>query len=50
MPKITAVEEVRARLEEDGLHGALALVNGRTPHRFTGVYRYDGEMPRNEVT
>ncbi len=31
----------------DGVHAALRYLNGRTPHRFTGVYRYDGEMLRN---
>ncbi len=30
-----------------GLHAALRYLNRRTPHRFTGVYRYDGEMLRN---
>lgn len=34
-------------LHQSGLHGALRLLNGRTPHRFTGVYRYDGAMLRN---
>lgn len=49
MSKSFAVEEVRARLQEAGLHGALAFLNARTPHRFTGVYRYDGEILRNEA-
>lgn len=40
--------EVQARLDSAGLHGALALLNSRTPHRFTGAYRYDGEILRNE--
>jgi hypothetical protein len=31
----------------DGLHTALRYLNSRTPHRFTGVYRYDGEVLRN---
>ena len=34
-------------LHEAGLHGALRFLNGRTPHRFTGVSRYDGPMLRN---
>lgn len=34
-------------LHETGLHGALRFLNARTPHRFTGVYRYDGAMLRN---
>lgn len=38
--------EFRAALRE-GVHAALRYLNSRTPHRFTGVYRYDGEMLRN---
>ncbi len=34
---------VRAR----GLHDGLRFLNARTPHRYTGIYRYDGEMLRN---
>lgn len=34
-------------LHRTGLHGALRFLNGRTPHRFTGVYRYDGPRLRN---
>jgi hypothetical protein len=41
------VAELQNTLEEDGLHAALAFLNGRTPFRFTGVYRFDGEMLRN---
>jgi len=48
MPSMPIVDEIETRLEESGLHGALALLNSRTPHRFTGAYRYDGEMLRNE--
>jgi hypothetical protein len=39
-----AFEDVLLRT---GLHGALRFLNGRTPHRFTGVYRYDGALLRN---
>lgn len=38
--------EFRAALS-GGLYTALRYLNSRTPHRFTGVYRYDGEMLRN---
>lgn len=31
----------------DGLHAALRYLNSRTPHRYTGVYRYQGEMLHN---
>jgi hypothetical protein len=39
--------QVASVLETHGLHAALHLLNQRTPHRFTGVYRYDGDMLRN---
>lgn len=44
----TALElaEFRVALHE-GLRAALRYLNSRTPHRFTGVYRYDGDMLRN---
>ena len=42
-PELT---EFRAALR-GGAHAALRYLNSRTPHRFTGVYRYDGEMLRN---
>ena len=34
-------------LSTDGLPGVLRFLNDRTPHRFTGMYRYDGDMLRN---
>lgn len=34
-------------LHQTGLHGALRFLNARTPHRFTGLYRYDGPNLRN---
>jgi hypothetical protein len=42
----TLAELVRT-LESKGLHEGLRLLNNRTPHRFTGIYRYDGDMLRN---
>ncbi len=35
-------------LERGGVPAALRFLNARTPHRFTGVYRYDGDTLRNE--
>jgi hypothetical protein len=40
------LREFRVALR-DGVHAALRYLNSRTPHRFTGVYRYDGETLRN---
>ena len=38
---------VAALLGQGGLHEALRFLNARTSHRFTGVYRFDGEMLRS---
>jgi len=47
MPNIAPIlDEFRAALR-DGVHASLRYLNRRTPHRFTAVYRYDGEMLRN---
>jgi hypothetical protein len=42
--QMAALQEV---LAASGLHGALGHLNRRTPYRFTGVYRYDGDVLRN---
>ncbi len=34
-------------VERDGIRGALAFLNGRVPHRFTGLYRFDPPQLRN---
>lgn len=39
--------QVTEALRTGGLRTALALLNARTVHRFTGVYRYDGDTLRN---
>jgi PAS domain S-box-containing protein len=41
------VARVQAVLAEEGVHAALRLLNERTPHRFTGLYRFDPPMLRN---
>ena len=41
------LDELKRILATGGLHPVLAFLNDRTPHRFTGVYRYDGDMLRN---
>jgi len=38
-----------ATLLQQGTHQALEYLNSRTPHRYTGVFRFDGDMLRNEV-
>ncbi len=39
--------DLKDTLEARGLHAALGFLNARTPHRFTGVYRFDGDTLRN---
>jgi hypothetical protein len=39
--------EFTRSLQSNGVHAALAYLNNRTPHRFTGIYRYDGTTLRN---
>lgn len=34
-------------LDEQGIVALLRLLNARTPHRFTGIYRYDPPILRN---
>jgi hypothetical protein len=36
-------------LQQQGVHAALEYLNRRTPHRYTGLFRFDEEMLRNEV-
>jgi hypothetical protein len=39
----------QSELQGGGLFGALQYLNSRTPFRFTGVYRFDGDTLRNVV-
>lgn len=34
-------------LDQQRLRAALVFLNQRTPHRYTGVFRFDGDMLRN---
>lgn len=43
------IAEFAALLQQQGVHAALGYLNHRTPHRYTGVYRFDGDMLRSEV-
>ncbi len=46
LPEIGVFTEL---LQQQGVHAALEYLNRRTPHRYTGMFRFDGEMLRNEV-
>jgi len=36
-------------LQQQGVHAALDYLNRRTPHRYTGLFRFDGDILRSEV-
>lgn len=38
-----------ALLQQQGVHAAMEYLNHRTPHRYTGLFRFDGEVLRNEA-
>ena len=43
------IKEFESQLTTIGLHSALKYLNSRTPHRFTGIYKYDDPTLRNLV-
>lgn len=43
----TALQQLRALVRDGNLRGALALLNARTAHRFTSLYRFDDDTLRN---
>lgn len=46
-PPVADLAAFHARLSQGGLREALRFLNARTPHRFTGVFRFDGDMLRS---
>jgi hypothetical protein len=45
----TEISEFATLVQQHGVHSALAYLNQRTPHRYTGLFRFDGDVLRNEV-
>ncbi|WP_426061087.1 hypothetical protein [Hymenobacter sp. B1770] len=43
------IGEFTDALEQQGVHAALQYLNSRTPHRYTGIFRFDDDILRNEV-
>lgn len=43
-------EALRATLQDEGVSGLLRLLNARTRHRFTALYRFDPPWLRNVCT
>ena len=44
---IFEIEHARVALHSDGIEGLLKYLNGRTPHRFTGVFRFARPLLKN---
>ncbi len=36
-------------MQRQGVHAALKYLNSRTPHRYTGIFRFDGDVLHNEL-
>lgn len=49
MPVNAILDRLRALLHAGDLRGAVILLNSLAPHRFTSLFRFDGEMLRNVV-
>lgn len=43
------IAEFTLLLQQQGVHAALGYLNHRTPHRYTGIYRFDGDTLRSEA-
>ncbi|UOQ54769.1 hypothetical protein [Hymenobacter cellulosivorans] len=41
------IAEFTALLQQQGINGGLSYLNGRTPHRYTGIFKFDGDTLRN---
>lgn len=41
------VAKIRHVLEEHGVLSALRILNGRAPHRYTGIYKYTPDILKN---
>ncbi|MBC6608688.1 hypothetical protein H8B13_17810 [Hymenobacter sp. BT188] len=48
-PVLLDIEQFSSLLERHGIHTALQYLNSRTPHRYTGVFRFEGDQLRNEA-
>jgi hypothetical protein len=43
------IGEFEDALHRRGVQAALQYLNSRTPHRYTGIFRFDGDTLRNEA-
>lgn len=54
LPETTAplqpeIAEFVSLVQRQGVHAGLKYLNSRTPHQYTGIFRFDGTVLRNEV-
>jgi GAF domain-containing protein len=40
-------QQFQARIDSDGLRGAMQWLNHQVPYRFSAIFRFDGDMLRN---
>ena len=48
-PMTAEIAAFTALLHQQGVHAALGYLNQRTPHRYTGLWRFDGDTLRSEA-
>ncbi|MCB2409811.1 hypothetical protein [Hymenobacter lucidus] len=41
------IAEFTSILKQGGIHAGLEYLNGRTPHQYTGIFKFDGDTLRN---
>lgn len=46
-PQQTVLAELKVAFAQEGVRGAIMLLNSLTPHRFTSLYRFDDVTLRN---
>ena len=44
---VTPLQKIRRVLDQQGVLAVLRILNGRAPHRFTAIYRYEPPILRN---
>lgn len=45
-PLLLETSRFASPLQQHGVRAALRYLNDRTPHRYTGLFRFDGDVPR----
>lgn len=48
-PMLLETSRFASQLQQHGVHAALRYLNDRTPHRYTGIFRFNGDVLRSEA-